>query len=182
MLGPMKTVAAIFALVAAIACCFVTLDCSPTRRASVPSAEVAPAAPAPEPLTTASSWQFSDNKNELTGEDEMTAVTGVGEVNLVVRRRGKKIDCYMTTNTFLETVENMDDRLSVVKYKFDDGPIVGQSWIISSNNTGLFVPGSVMPFVRKLRAAKRFVIEYQPAHTIPQTISFDVSGFPADFK
>jgi len=44
---------------------------------------------------------------------------------------GKKLDCYVNIDDFLETVDNMSSRRSLVGYKFDDGSIVRQEWVIS---------------------------------------------------
>jgi hypothetical protein len=92
------------------------------------------------------------------------------------------LDCYLNTGSFLETVDNMHSRRSLVKYKFDDGVIVRQEWVISDDNTALFYPGSPTAFLQKMRRAKRFLIEYSPADAVPQTASFDVSEFPAEFN
>lgn len=81
----------------------------------------------------------------------------------------------------LETVENMDSNISVIAYKFDDGPIVRQGWRMSTDHEGLFYPGNPSVFLEKMRRAKRLAFEYKPADKVPQTISFDVSQFPMEF-
>jgi hypothetical protein len=130
---------------------------------------------------SSSPWHVSTTSNELTGEVNVTAIDGFGDRSIVIRQRGKRLDCYVTTGKFLETVDNMDSRRSLVKYKFDDGPIVRQSWTISDNNTALFFPGNPTAFLQRMRSAKRFVIEYSPADVISETASFDVSSFPPEF-
>ena len=138
-----------------------------------------PALPAEAPP---SAWRVSRSRNDLTGDVEITAVAASLTESLIVRQRGKQLDCYVSTGEFLETVTNMDSRGTSVRYRFDDAPIVKQTWTISDSNTGLFYPGNPTAFLRKMRKAKRFVIEYAPADKIPQTASFDVSGFPPDFE
>ena len=132
----------------------------------------------PEPPT--SPWQVSMSHNELTGEIQLTAINGIRDHAIIVRKRGKKLDCYVTTGEFLETVDNMHSRRSMIKYKYDDGPIVSQAWIISDDNTALFYPANPKPFLQKMRNAKRFVIEYSPSEKVPQTESFDLSPFPLE--
>jgi hypothetical protein len=141
------------------------------------SVEPAPANPTPTP----SPWTVSASTNELTGEATVVAMNGYGDQLLIVRRRGKTLDCYVKTGKFLETVDNMESRHMVVKYKFDDGEIVRQAWTISDDNTALFFSGNPSAFLQKMRQAKRFVIEYKPADVIPETASFDVSQFPTEF-
>lgn len=108
----------------------------------------------------------------------VTATDGYGKQGMIVRLTGKKLECYVATDEFLETVDNINSRRSLVKYKFDDGPVVQQEWTLSDDNTALFYPGNPTAFIQKLRNARRFVIEYKPSDTIPQTISLDVSLFP----
>jgi hypothetical protein len=132
--------------------------------------------------TASSPWRVSSSTNALTGEVNITAINGYGDQSIVVRLRGSKLDCYVTTGKFLETADNMDSRRSLVKYRFDDGPIVRQSWTISDDNTALFFPGNATTFLRQMHSAKRFVIEYSPADVIPETASFDVTSFPSEFS
>jgi hypothetical protein len=133
-----------------------------------------PAAPSP--------WRISRSWNEVTGEETVTAVTGYGEQEFVIRQIGKKLECYLITGQFLETVENLHSNRSVAKYKFDDGPIVHEPWGMSADNEGLFCPGNPSTFLDKMRRAKHFAIEYKPADVVSQTVSFDVSEFPAEFS
>ncbi len=142
------------------------------------------AAPPPEPFENPvprSKWTIIKSRSDLTGETRVTAINDASrDVSLILRLRGRKFDCYIRTGEFLETVENMHSRSSVVKYKFDEGGIVRQAWTISDDNTALFYPGNTTAFIQKLRKAKRFVIEYSPADVIPKTASFDVSLFPSE--
>jgi hypothetical protein len=137
-----------------------------------------------EQSTTASSspWRISKTSNELTGEVNVTAISGHGDQSIIIRRLGKKFDFYATTGQFLETVDNIENRRSLVKYKFDEGHIVRQERIISDDNEALFFPGNPTTFFQKMSKAKRFVIEFQPADVIAQTASFDVSSFPSEFS
>jgi hypothetical protein len=130
-----------------------------------------------------SPWNVSTDRNELTGETTVTAVVSHSrDGGFIVRQRGKQLDCYVTTGEFLETVENMHSRLSGVGYKFDEGPIVRESWIISDDNVALFIPGNPTSYLKRMRKAKRFVIEYHSTDKIPQTMSFDVSSFPSEIQ
>jgi hypothetical protein len=129
-----------------------------------------------------SPWHVFKFSNELTREVNITAIDGYGDQSIVVRRIGRKLDCYVTTGKFLETTENMHSRRSLVKYKFDEGNIVRQSWIISGDNTALFFPGNPTAFLQKLGNSKRFVIEYAPTDMISETASFDVSSLPSELS
>lgn len=125
-------------------------------------------------------WQVSTSHNELSGEIEMTAVNGFGDHALVVRQRGKKLECYVSTGDFLLTVDNIETRRSPVKYKFDEEPIIQEAWTISADNTALFYPGNPRAFLRKMAKAKRLIIEYSPSDKVPQTESFDLSPLPRE--
>lgn len=127
-----------------------------------------------------SPWYVSTSVNELSGEKTVRAETGLGRQTLIIRQIGKKLDCYVNTGQFLETIENIDTHLCPIKYKFDDGPIVQQSWILASDNEGLFFPGNPSAFLRKMRSSSRLVIEFKPADRVPATMSFDVSQFPKE--
>jgi len=141
--------------------------------------------PAPSPVAPiVSPWTVSVSNNELTGERTVKAIAGICrrcDQTIVIRLTGKKLECYLDTGKFLETVDNMESNLSVVKYKFDDGPIVRQSWSMSSDHEALFYPGNPSAFLQKMRKAKRFIIEYKPADVIPETASFDFPPFPTEF-
>lgn len=147
---------------------------------STPSSEHKPVgvveSPPPSP------WYVSTSTNEVTAEVTVVATTGFGGRTIVVRQIGKKLECYLKTGQFLETIENIETNRSVVKYRFDDGPIVSQGWNLSSDNEGLFYPGDPTAFLNNMRKAKRLAIEYKPADIIPQTVSFDVSQFPVLFS
>jgi len=164
-------------LIPAIALLSILSACDQSSSPPSPVSEPVVTAPA-KPPTPTSPWTFSRSKNQLSGEETVTAVDGYGDVGIVVRRVGKKLELYVKTGKFLETVENLHTGRSPVKYKFDDGAIVRQEWDLSENNNSLFYPGNPMAFIQKLRKAKRFVIEYQPSETIPETLSLDVSLFP----
>jgi hypothetical protein len=122
-----------------------------------------------------SPWHVDTDTSPLTGEITTVAESGP----LVVRLRGKKLDCYIATEQFLETVENMHSRTSLVRYRFDQGPLVNEYWTISDDNTALFAPGGCSPFLRKLSKAETLVLEYKPADVIAQTTTINVSQFSA---
>ena len=148
---------------------------SPHAITSPPAASLAEV---PKPATK---WVVTSTKNDLTGEPEVFADNAASRrVNMVIRRRGKKLECYINTDEFFETVQNMHTRKSPVSYRFDDGAIVRQAWDISADNTALFYPGNPRPFLDKIRQSRRLVVRFEPADTIPQSATFDVSNFPVE--
>jgi hypothetical protein len=147
---------------------------------------------APEPVASvrkppleepapASPWNVSTSTNDVTSVQTVVASTGYRDHALIIRRIGRKLECYITTGEFLETVENMESNIAGVAYKFDDRPIVRQGWHMATDHESLFYPGDPSLFLAKMRKAKQLSIEYKPADKVPQTISFDVSQFPAEF-
>jgi hypothetical protein len=167
-----RTILTALALVALTACSQNQFPTTATNELNGPEAKKESPSPPPSP------WNVSTSTNEVTRETTVVATTGSGDKTIVVRQVGKKLECYLKTGQFLETVENMNTNRSVVKYRFDDGPIVSQGWSLSSDNTALFYVGDPTPFLNKMRKAKRIAIQYEPADIIPQTVSFDVTQFP----
>jgi hypothetical protein len=134
-----------------------------------------------EQTTPPSPWYVHKSTNEISEEVTVTASNGNGKERLVIRRIGKKLEVYVKTGKFLETIEAMHSGGSVVRYKFDSGAVVRQTWSMSSDNEGLFYPGNPSTFLRRMSQAKRLVIEYEPADTVPETASFDITQFPVEF-
>ena len=139
----------------------------------------------PKPVTTEESarpspWLVTTSRNAITGEETVVTKTFDGRQALVIRQTGKKLECYVTTGHFLETVENVHSHLSAVIYKFDDGSVVRQAWRMSADYEALFYPGNPLDFLNKIHDAKRFAVQYKPADEVSQTLSFDVSRFPAE--
>ena len=64
---------------------------------------------------------MNTNTSPLTGDITTVAESGP----LIVRLRGKKLDCYVSTGQFLETTENMHSRASLARYRFDHGKTEG---------------------------------------------------------
>ena len=153
---------------------------------SGPNVSMAEQNPSPTPTVTPvvppSPWNVSSERNELTGVIDITAINGYGDQNIVIRRKAGKLELFLTTGKFLETTENMYNRLSRVRYKFDDGAIMQQEWEISSTNNALFYPGDPSAFLQRMSKAQKFVIEYQPADYVAETATFDVSQFPSEFR
>ena len=128
-------------------------------------------------------WEVISKTNPVTGEITTAAsLKGHDEQDIIVRRIGKKLDLYIKTGEFLETPEDDEDGQSTVQYRFDDGKVTRQEWSLSSDNVALFFPGNPAPFLEQIRKAKQLSFEFQPADKIPQTITFDVGGFPNEFK
>lgn len=172
-------IAAIVGLVLVLVIVAVIINAKPT---TAPSTSQTPgAASGPTTPLSESPWRITTEKNAVTGEVTLTAATGIGKRYLVLRQIGKKLECFLETDEFLETVENMHTGVSSVKYKFDDGQVITQDWHLSSDNEALFCPGNPMPLLRKMRNARRLSVEFRPADEVAQTVTVDVSQLPASF-
>jgi len=142
-----------------------------------------PVNPTPAAPVTESAWQVDREVNPVTGVTTITAsLKYQGSRNIIVREIGKKLECYIETDEFLETLDNMHTGISTVQYKFDDGKVIRQGWTLSADNEALFYPGNCAPLLNQLRKAKSFAFEFHPADKVPAAITFDVSGFPDDFN
>ena len=112
-----------------------------TTSTSAPAATVSAPEPAREPgqQPPQGYWQVDADTSPVTGLVTTTAFLKYqSKQNIYVRQRGKKLELYIDTDEFLETVANVESRHSPVQYKFDDGKLVRQSWIISGDNEALF--------------------------------------------
>lgn len=172
-------------LIAVMVFCSAAIGCKqaasiPTESPSGPTPTASKDTAAAPTAASRSPWDVSQDTNAVTGEVTKVASTGYGDEHLIVRRRGKKTDCYVTTGDFLETVDNLDSRTMAVRFKFDDGKVLRQIWTISDDNTALFCPGDGRAFLAQLSKAKTFAFEYKPADKLPKSLSFDVSDFPSD--
>jgi hypothetical protein len=136
-----------------------------------------------QPKEPVSLWEVNSHSNPVTGEFTRSAYLKYqGKPNIYVRQKGKTLECYINTDDFLETIDNLHSRASTVQYKFDDGKVIRQTWTISDDNKALFYPGSsCKPFLIQMQKAKSLAIEYRPADTLPKTAVFDVEGFPDVF-
>ena len=129
-----------------------------------------------------SNWQVDTATNPVTGELTTTAyLKDQGSQNIYIRQKGKKLDFYINTGDFLETMDNLDSRATAVQYRFDSGKVTRQTWTISDDNEAIFYPGNPKGFLTQMRQAKNFAIEYKPAEKIPETITLDVTGLPDVF-
>jgi hypothetical protein len=157
-----------------------TLVLSPGGPPATSQTQASSSAPPPTPKETASPWSTGYSKDDLTGVISFSAETYALNQSLCIRRIGKKFDCFVITNKFMETMENVDSQRSTVRYRFDSGPIEAGSWIMGTDHESLFVPGNAEPFIRRLSKAKTFVIQYEPAETVKESVTFQLNPFPAE--
>lgn len=127
-----------------------------------------------------SDWTLDHTTNPVTGVVTTVAST-TGEHNIVVRLIGKKLDCYINTPDFLETVDIIEGGSSTVQYRFDNGQVIRQGWGLGEDNTSLFGESHCTSFVALLRKSKTLAFEYKPADKVATTTIFNVAGFPAEF-
>ena len=151
-------------------------------RLEPPSAkQVEPAAPRESEPYAPNPWSISTEHDELDGAVTIIAVNALdGDRAIVVRATAKNLVCYIATGSLLETVENMHSRRSIVKYRFDDQPIVSQEWTLSDDNTALVVPGNPRALLKSMSVAKKFLIQYSPADITDRSATFDVTQFPPE--
>jgi hypothetical protein len=121
-------------------------------------------------------WNVNVTTDDVTGEVTKVADDSLGAKSIIVRKKGKKLEVYINTDEFLETVETIETGVSQVAYKFDDGPVTRQWWHLSEDHEGLFYPGDPTRFLEKLAKAKTFAFQYRPADKVPQSTTFDVEG------
>src|ERR1700730_2680901 len=61
------------------------------------------------PPKPTSYWEVETETNPVSGEVTKTAhlMYGTKDRDIIIRQRGKRLECYVVTDDFLETVENM---------------------------------------------------------------------------
>lgn len=170
-------------LTAGLALMIVLCGCNDNHTADAPSpAPVMASTPSPVAAVEQGSWQVDSETNPVTGGVTKTAYLRFqGRQNIYVRQKGKTLECYINTDTFLETIENLHSGVSTVQYRFDVGKPVRQGWNMSSDHEALFYPGNPKAFLTQMSKAKTLAFEYRPADKMPAAITFDVTGFPASF-
>lgn len=134
---------------------------------------------APEPVV--SPWDVSTEKNAVTGEQKITANDSAGNTAIVIRQTGKRLEAYIATDEFLETIDNEDSRDVPVIYRIDSGEPIHQTWNLSADNTAVFYRGDVHAFLRRLQSAKEFDIQIPVSDKEPIVLTFDVHGLPDVF-
>jgi hypothetical protein len=145
-----------------------------TRTSTVASHAI-PEAPSP--------WSVDVTTDPVTGQTTTAALTRVTDDQyLVIRQTGEKLEAYIETGVFLETVYNLDSRESKVIYRLDGGPPKHQTWFVGADNDSLFCPGDAQAFVEQLRHSQTLYFRFQPTDEVASTLTFDVSQFPNLFN
>jgi hypothetical protein len=125
-------------------------------------------------------WTLSSDTDKVTGE--VTQFASAHNSGIVLRMRGGKLDCFINTGEFLETLDNLRTGRSTVRYKFDSGRVITEGWSLGENNTSLFYPRNCAKgFLPSLRKAKTLSFQYTPADKTPESIALDVEGLPETF-
>ena len=175
----MKSFATI-ALLAASALAVTGCDSGAAHSASSPISPSLPSTASPT-VTPPSRWALSSETNPVSGVVTTVAMDDDSSYYIVVRTIGRKLECYINTPDFLETVSTMEGGASPVQFRFDDGKVQHQGWSVGSNNEDLFAPNCAS-FIASLRKAKSLAFEYKPADKVATTHIFNVAGFPEGFK
>lgn len=160
-----------------IALTFGALDGCDARKAPEEASSAPGSVTAPSPPEPASPWDLSDSVNAVTSEKTTVASTSSGQRSFIIRRRGRMLECYVDTDEFLETMDNLHSRRAAVKYRIDEGAPVSATWTLSDSNTGLFCPDPEA-FLTRLSKSKTFAFEFTPSGKVPSSVVFDVSQYP----
>ena len=92
---------------------------------------------------------------------------------LIVRFKDRELGLYVTWGTEISYSEK-----ATVNYQIDNGPTWRQSWNVSANRKGTFMPSQdIAENIRALFDAEQFIVRVYPFGGNPLTASFQVSGF-----
>jgi len=165
--------------VTAIAICFFCLWAGGRSEDSV-SASAASISSSPDPA--ASAWEIEALDDPYTGVMTNIAMDILdGNNSVVIRGYRGRFECYINTGKFIGT-GGLNNGRAVVRYRFDDGKTVRQTWKISSDNQALIYPGNPAEFLRQFAAAKTLTFEFTPANASAQSILYNVTGLPIEFQ
>lgn len=125
-----------------------------------------------------SAWKVATSHNGPLEEDLISAVSDSGRIRLIVRQFGKKLEVYLAAGDALDEVDASSKGRSLIKYKFDDGELSQDQWIVSKHKTALLFPGDSLDFVGKIRKARRLEVELSTVTDSLDTESFNLALFP----
>ena len=120
------------------------------------------------PTFAQNQWKITEKSNAMDNIKIRTASlesdAGAGEkATLIIRYTGNKVEVYVATEDVLD-----DDP---VRVKFDDSKPEMQFWGRSTDYHALFASNS-QKIVERLKASKKFYIEYHPFQRTPATAVF----------
>jgi len=128
-------------------------------------------------------WEVVTDEDEDTHEVDIAAINeSRPEVSLVIRRHSHKWNLYVTTGEPIAIEGSPDGHRAIVKYTFDGHDPERDTWNLSADDTALFFPSDPHALIQKIRAAKKFVVEYSTQRGVTKLASFDVSMFPPELK
>jgi len=150
---------------------------APTDPAPVSSPVSAPPGPIGVP-DLPSPWRVTSTHNQSVQEDLVTTSSADRSLNLTVRHAGSKLECYLASGDFLDTVDHSSNRHSPIRYRFDDAPQVHEDWILSDHGTALLYPGDAGAFVARIRKSKSLEVEVSRNGRGFDILTFDLRLFP----
>ncbi len=126
----------------------------------------------------ASAWKIATSHNGPVEEDLISTVSDSGRIRLIVRQFGEKLDVYLTAGEGFDEVDTASKGRSLVKYKFDNGELAQDQWIVSKHKTTLLFPGDSLDFIGKIRKSRRLEVELAMVTDSLDTESFNLALFP----
>lgn len=125
-----------------------------------------------------SAWKVATTHNGPVEEDLISVVSDSGRIRLIVRQVARKLEVYLSVGEGLDDVDTSSKGRGLVKYKFDDGELAQEQWIISKHRTALLFPGDSLDFIGKIRKARRLEVELSLVTDSVDTESFNLALFP----
>ena len=147
---------------------------------SVPaSATLSSTTPGPIGLALPSSaWHIFSAHNKPGQDDLISTLSESRNFNLIVRQRGSKLECYISSGDSPDELDPASKGRSPVKYRFDDGNQVKEQWRMSVHGTALLYPGDALEFVKTIRKSQRLEMEVSRSGDSADVEVFDLGLFP----
>lgn len=138
------------------------------------------------PAPVRSSW-LVETLDDPYGSITATIAMNIADADnsLVVRRAGNKLQCYVNTGQVLlpdTHGSNEDAEDATVQYRFDSGKEISRQWALSADKHGLLCPDNPAPFLSEMAKAKSFVFGFKSSDGTTHTVTYDVSGLPAELQ
>lgn len=123
-------------------------------------------------------WQVSADRDPISDEAIVVFFTrsetgGRGYLDppaLIIRQTGSRTEAYVNFRDYFSD----DDRM--VTYRIDQDRPVTSPWILSTDNTALFVGQNALGFVNTLLDAGTLVVRATPYNESPVTATFNLRG------
>ena len=120
-------------------------------------------------------WKVEAATNPIddTTSVGLALVDSTDSMQLVLLCQQRKPRAYVTTGKYLGA------KVTTVVTRIGEAKAETKEWPLSMNQKAAFYPGDAGPFIKKLLAVKRLVVQVSPLSENPTTAVFDMAELPS---